>query len=173
MLANRKFAAYLSVRLMRGNETMFYLPVPKDEKTTSHNRLEATGGAWVCTDQCSAKPRTMSALYDIMRGTRFARYGCYCICTKNGDCQSCNTYKFADPKNVDFDGLDVVYIHQMTEPAGSQDKNKEMFVYVSPYLDEAEASKHFSHWYSASEVSRWNGEIRKIGNVIELKKCIA
>lgn len=152
---------------------MFYLPVPKYEKTTNHNRLEATGGAWMCTDQCSAKPRTISALYDTMRGSCFAKYGCYCICTKNGDCKSCEKYKFAEPKSWDFDGLDTVYIHALNQPTGNTDKNKELVVMVSPYKDEIEASKHFSYWFSASEVSRWNGEIKKIGNVIELKRCIA
>ena len=150
---------------------MFYLPVPKDEKTINHNRLEATGGAWMCTDQCSAKPRTISGLYDAMRGSRFTRYGSYCICTKNGDCRSCDTGKFSEPKNGDFDGYDVVYIHGLNQPSGNSDKNKELVVMVSPYKDEIEASKHFSYWYSASEVARWNGEIKKIGNVIELKKA--
>jgi hypothetical protein len=40
---------------------------------------------------------------------------------------------------------------------------------VSPYIDEIEASKHYSMWYSASEVSRWNGKTKMIGNVIEIK----
>lgn len=148
---------------------MFYLPVPKGSKTTNHNRLEMTGGAWSLDAQCAAKPRTMTALYDLMRGSKFCDYGSFAFCNGKGDCKNCKTNQFSEPKDASFDGYDALYIHALNDPRGSRDKTKELVVMVSPYLDEIEAGKHYAMWYSASEVSRWNGTIKMIGNVIEIK----
>ena len=120
-------------------------------------------------DQCAAKPRSMTALYDLIRGTSFCSYGSFAFCSGHGDCKNCKTYQFSEPKAVSFDGYSALYIHALTDPRGDRDKTKELIVMVSPYLDELEASVHYSMWYSASEASRWNGKTRMIGNVIEIK----
>jgi hypothetical protein len=150
-------------------KTMFYLSVPKQVKTTNHNRLEMTGGAWSMDAQCGAKPRSMTALYDLMRGSCFCAYGAFAFCSSKGDCKNCKTSQFAESKETFFGGYDALYIHALTDPRGDRDKTKELIVMVSPYIDEIEASKHYSMWYSASEVSRWNGKTKMIGNVIEIK----
>lgn len=148
---------------------MFYLPVPKDDRTTNHNRLEMTGGAWSMDAQCAAKPRSMTALYDLIRGSLFCAYGSFAFCAGKGDCKNCKTSQFAEPKETSFDGYSALYIHALNDPRGNRDKTKELIVMVSPFIDELEASKHYAMWYSASEVSRWNGKTRMIGDVIEIK----